>query len=239
MVPGAVIITGATSGIGRAVAGKLAGRGLPLVFGGRSQKKLAAMVTEFEARGLEVAAQPGDLKKQADAERLVDLALETFGAVGTLIHSAGVFRLNLLQDTPPEEFRDILETNLFSLYYLTHKLAPHLYKRKQGHILAVSSVAARVGFAKETAYCASKWGLMGFLAALREEARPHGVKISALVPGATVTPAWDAYQGTLPLERMMDVDTVAGAAVYMLDQPPEACVDELVLAPSAGPFVNK
>ncbi len=231
-----VLVSGASSGIGEAVARKLAQAHHTVVLTGRDRKKLEGMERALASQGQRVVAIPGDVTKDEDVRHIVAEALKTFGAVHAFVHSAGLFRVSRLEETKAEEFRLVMDTNLTSLFTFLRHLLPHFYKQGGGHVVAVSSVAARKGFAGETAYCASKWGLMGFLEALRLEARDRGVKVTAILPGATLTKAWEGFEGRLRKEDMLSADTVAEAVLFALQQPPAASVDELVVVPARDPL---
>ncbi len=231
-----VLVTGASSGIGEAVARRLARERHTVVLTGRNRAKLETMARTMAGEGLRVVAIPGDITVEAEVRSIVAESLKTFGTLHALVHSAGIFRMNPVEATPTEEFRQVMDTNLTSTYFLLKFLMPHFYKQGAGHIIALGSVAGKIGFPQETAYCASKWGLMGMLAALRMEAAPKGVKVTAILPGATLTPAWDSFPGELPKERLMTPESVAEAVLFALSQPPAACVDELHIMPARDPF---
>jgi NADP-dependent 3-hydroxy acid dehydrogenase YdfG len=231
-----ILVTGASSGIGEAVARRLARERHTVVLTGRDRKKLESMERAMASEGQRVVAISGDVSVEADVRHIVAESLKTFGTVHALVHSAGVFRMNPLETTSTEEWREVLDTNLTSTYYLLKFLLPHFYKQGAGHVVALSSIAGKIGFDRETAYCASKWGLMGMLAALRLEAAPKGVKVTAILPGATLTPAWDSYPGPLPKDRLMTAESVADAVLFALAQPAAANVDELHLMPARDPF---
>ena len=231
-----VLVTGASSGIGEAVARRLAAEHHTVVLTGRNRSKLESMARAMAGQGQRVVAIAGDVTLEQDVRTIVAESLKTFGTVHALVHCAGIFRMNAVEATPTEEFRQVMDTNLTSTYFLLKFLMPQFYKQGDGHVVAIGSIAGKVGFPQETAYCASKWGLMGMLAALRMEAAPRGVKVTAILPGATLTPAWDTYPGELPTERLMSAESVADAVLFALSQPAAACVDELHLMPAKDPF---
>lgn len=231
-----VLVTGASSGIGEASARLLAQRKHTVILSGRNGERLKGLERELASRGLRVVAIPADLTRDEEARTLVAEGLKTFGAVDVLLHGAGVFQVGRLEETSPEEFRRVLDTNLTALHHLLRHLLPHFYGRKKGHVLAVGSVAARRAWPLETAYCASKFGMVGMLEALRAEGRERGLKVTLLHPGPTATPIWSAFPGKAPLERMLKPETVAEAAAFLLDMPPEALPEELTLTPAEDPF---
>lgn len=234
-----VIVTGATSGIGEAVAHALAGLKHTVVLTGRNRRKLEEMERAMSSAGQRAVAVEGDLTREEDARFVATEALKTFGAVQVLVHCAGIFRLASVESCPAGQFRDVLDTNLTSLQFLLKVLLPHFYREGFGHLVALSSIAARVGFASETAYCASKWGLMGYLESLRLEGEEKGLRVTAVLPGPTLTPAWDTYPERLPAERMLSAQTVAQAVAFAVGQPANACVRELLIMPARDPFGGK
>ena len=231
-----VLVTGATSGIGEAAARRLAALKHTLVLTGRNRKKLEEMERGMASAGQRVVAFAGDLTNEDDARFVVSEALGTFGVVQVLVHSAGIFWMNRAETTSAEEFRQVLDTNLTSLQHLLRYLLPHFYKEGYGHVVAISSIAGRAAFPSQTAYCSSKWGLMGYLGALRMEAAEKGVRVTAVMPGPTLTPEWDSCKGTVVLEKMLTAQNVAEAVAFVVDQPENACVEEMLLMPSRDPF---
>lgn len=231
-----VIVTGATSGIGEAVARKLAGLRHTVVLTGRNRPKLEGMERALASAGQRAVAIPGDLTREDEARFVVTEALKTFGSIQVLVHSAGLFRLKAVETCSAEAFREVLDANLASLQFLLRVLLPHFYREGFGHVVALSSIAGRIGFASETAYCASKWGLMGYLEALRLEGEEKGVRVTAILPGATVTPAWQTFPSPLPAEKMLSAETVAEAVAFAVGQPANACVRELLIMPARDPF---
>jgi NADP-dependent 3-hydroxy acid dehydrogenase YdfG len=233
------IVTGATSGIGEAVAHTLAGLKHTVVLTGRNRRKLEEMERAMASAGQRVVAVAGDITREEEARFVATEALKTFGAVQVLVHCAGLFRLSPAESSPAGLFKELLDTNLTSLQFLLKALLPHFYREGHGHVVALSSIAARVGFANETAYCASKWGLMGYLESLRLEGEERGLRVTAILPGPTVTPAWDTFPGRLPVERMLSPQTVASAVAFAVGQPENACIRELLIMPARDPFGGK
>ncbi len=231
-----VLVTGATSGIGEAAARELAQRRHTIVLSGRDRGRIVALERELSAKGLRVVAIPGDLAVETDARDVVAESLKTFGEVHALVHAAGAFQVSRLEETSPEVFRAVLDANLTSLQHLLRHLLPHFYVRGRGHVVAIGSIAARRAFSLETAYCAAKWGLLGFLEALRLEGRERGLKVTLVNPGPTATPIWSAYPGHAPLDKMLRPEDVARAAAFALDQPENVLVEEISVTPSRDPF---
>jgi NAD(P)-dependent dehydrogenase (short-subunit alcohol dehydrogenase family) len=163
----------------------------------------------------------------------VDRAAERFGAIYILVNNAGVFRIAPVADTDEAMWDAMLDTNLKGTFLVTRAALPHLVARR-GHIVNLVSTAGKHVFRNNAAYCASKWGLLGFTNVLREEMRPHGVRVTALLPGAIDTPIWDGVEGQWDRSRMMRAETVARLVVEICSRPPEASTDEVELNPTAG-----
>jgi 3-oxoacyl-[acyl-carrier protein] reductase len=231
-----ILVTGATSGIGEAVARHLAAAGHAVVLTGRNRAKLEEMTRALQGKGLRAAAVPGDLTREEEARAVVAEALKASGTLHVLVHSAGIFSLSPVEETAAGELQRVLETNLVSLQRVLGHLLPHFYEKGFGHVVAISSIAGREAFPGQTAYCSSKWGLMGYLGALRMEARERGVRVTAIMPGPVLTPEWDTYGGTLHREKMLAAGDVAGAVAFAIGQGENACVEELLLMPSRNPF---
>ncbi len=231
-----VLVTGASSGIGREVALKLAEAHQTVVLTARRREILEQLEREISARGRRVVAIQGDVTREGEVRHIVKESLKTFGAVDALVHCAGWGTAKPLSETSSDDFRRMIDSNLTSAYYLLKLLVPHFLKREKGQIVAVSSIAGKAGFPNHTAYCASKFGLMGLLAALRAEVQGKGITVTSICPGATDTPYWDDVPGDWPREKMMDPSTVADAVLFALNQPAAACVEELVIQPAGGPL---
>lgn len=176
-----VWITGASSGIGAALAEAFAGDGARLVLSGRRCEALAevaarvqhdAMILPFEAT--DWAALPG--------------AVEAAGPVDVLINNAGISQRSLAVDTRPEVYRTMIETDLLAPIWLTQLVLPGMVERRQGHVVGISSVAGRIGTVLRTGYCAAKHGLIGYLDALRAEVeQAYGVQVTTVLPGSVRT----------------------------------------------------
>jgi NAD(P)-dependent dehydrogenase (short-subunit alcohol dehydrogenase family) len=228
---GVAVISGAGSGIGREIALELARRGWELALLGRRAAPLAATLADAGARG---ATYVCDVR-EAPAVAAAAAAIESrWGAADVVVPAAGVSTIQPLEDTAPEELATVLATNLTGAFLLLRALLPAMKRRGRGAIVPLLSVAARRGFPGWSAYCASKWGLAGLLAALREELAGSGVRLTALYPGATDTPIWDAIPGTWDRARMVPASEVARAIGCALDADPRALYEEIQLGPARG-----
>jgi NAD(P)-dependent dehydrogenase (short-subunit alcohol dehydrogenase family) len=228
---GVAVISGAGSGIGREVALELARRGWELALLGRRAAPLAAVLAAAGGRGSALVCDVRD----AGAVGLAAAAIEArWGAADVVVPAAGVSTIRPLEDTSPEEFAAVLDTNLTGAFLLLRGLLPAMKRRGRGWIVPLLSVAARRGFPGWSAYCASKWGLAGLVAALRDELAGSGLRVTAVYPGATDTPIWEGMPGHWERGRMVPAAEVARAIGYALSADPRSVVEEIHLGPAGG-----
>ncbi len=169
-----VLLTGATGGIGHAIARDLHGRGARLILTGRRVEVLQELAAELDARVL-----AADLADRADVARL----LADAGEVDILVANAGLHGAGLLEDFSNEEIDQVLEVNLHAPIAMAHALAPAMARRGGGHLLFVSSLSGKAASARSAMYCATKFGLRGFALGLRPDLRAHNVGVSVVCPG--------------------------------------------------------
>jgi NAD(P)-dependent dehydrogenase (short-subunit alcohol dehydrogenase family) len=234
MANGAAVVSGAGSGIGRAVALALGRRGHPLALLGRRIGPLEETLAAAGGEGGESLCLECDVRDPAAVARAARTIEERHGAAEVLVPAAGTAVIRPLEEIAPAELAAVLETNLTGSFLLIRELLPAMKRRGRGRIVPILSVAARRGFPGWSAYCASKWGLAGLVAALREELQGSGVGITALYPGATDTPIWDGVPGEWDRSRMVPAAEVARALDYALGGDPAALVEEIHLGPAGG-----
>ncbi len=182
-----ILITGASEGIGRALAKALAPLGPRLVLAARNAERLESLAGEVEAAGAKALVVPTDVTDRAQCEALVDRAVEVYHGLDVVVNNAGGTmwaRFDELEDL--DVFERLMRLNFFSAVYVTHRALPHL-KESKGLIVGVSSVAGLTGIPTRTAYSASKHAMFGFFDALRVELEPHGVGVTMVAPDFVVT----------------------------------------------------
>jgi short-subunit dehydrogenase len=178
-----VIVTGASSGIGRATALEMARRGAHLVLAARRTELLEQVAAECRAFGVRAFVVPTDVTKPEDCAQLASAA----GAVDVLVNNAGFAIFDAVADAKPDELRAMMETNYFGTVNCTQAVLPAMLQRGSGTIVNVSSITGIMGFARMSGYCATKFAVIGFTEALRDEVMDRGVRVALVCPGTTET----------------------------------------------------
>jgi 3-oxoacyl-[acyl-carrier protein] reductase len=182
------MVTGGTKGIGRAIAEALASEGMNVCVGARSLDEVKQTVRELEGLGQAGAMGAAcDVRVYEEIEALVAHAVEEFGGVDVLVNNAGVGLFKPVEETTPEEFRAVLETNLFGVFHGCRAVIPELKRRGGGYIINISSLAGVNAHPSMAAYNASKFALNGFSEALMQEVRHERIKVSYVMPGSVNT----------------------------------------------------
>ncbi len=229
-----VLITGAGRGIGRALANEFAAAGATLVLAARTGREIGTVARAIVRRAGHAIAVPCDVRDAAAVSELVRRALAEFGRIDILVNNAGAFQIASLADTDEALWDAIVDTNLKGTYLVT-RAALGAVVRARGQVVNMVSVAGRMAFPGDAAYCASKWGVLGFTNVLREELRPLGVRVTAVLPGAVDTPLWDHVPGDWNRTQMLSPAAVARFVVAACSLPPECAVDECTINPTGGP----
>lgn len=232
------LVTGASRGIGAATARQLAAQGFDLLLLARSEAELAELATELRASGRRVETQVLDLAEPSGiATGLADLLGRGLDP-GVVVNNAGAAYTGPLAAMPLEQWQWLLQLNLTSVFQVCQAVLPALRRQGGGHIINVSSHAARHAFPDWGAYCASKAALASFSRCLAEEERRHGIRVSTLTLGAVNTPLWDSATVHSSFDRraMLSTERAAEALVSLALQPASQIVEDLTLMPAGGAF---
>jgi len=229
----AALITGATRGIGFAIAAALASQGCNLIITGRDEVALSRARAQLIASRVKISARRCDVRDPGSVNDLFRAIRREFKRIDILINNAGIAHPNLpVEKLPPSTWKDVIETNLTGLFLVSRAAIP-LMPRGSAIVNNLSVAANRV-FAGSSAYVASKHGALGFTGTLREELRPKGIRVVALLPGATDTDIWNSLWPEAPRQKMMPAAALATAVLNALLLPPSATVETLEIRPSAG-----
>ncbi len=228
------LITGGTRGIGYAVAQEFAGAGASVFVCGRDKSRVAEAVREISSVG-NAQGEDCDVRSEAQVKQLIDECVRVFGGIDILVNNAGVGTFGKkVEETPPDDFRRILETNLSGTFYACHYAIPELKKRGGGYIFNISSLAGQNAHPGMAAYNASKFGLNGFSEALMQEVRHDGIKVSYICPGSVNT---EFGGDTISDEKawQLQPSDVARTVMDLLAYPENALPSKIELRPSRPP----
>ena len=227
------LITGASRGIGLAIARALAGEGCNLILTSRDEKPLARISRELSRKKIRILPHPCDVRDPYSVDDLFRSIRHEFRRLNILINNAGIAQANLTVDKLPYPvWKDVLATNLDGTFLIT-QAALALIPRG-GTIVNNLSIAATRVFAGSAAYNASKHAALGLTDTLREELRPKGIRVIGLLPGATDTDIWKTLWPQAPRKKMMSSETVARAVVNAILLPSNATVEALEILPTSG-----
>ncbi len=228
------IVTGASKGLGRAVAEKFAAGGYNLYLCSRNARVLSATHEELSARypAIVVRSAAFDLAVKEEVRAFGKWVLDLGISVDVLVNNAGQFIPGSVHDEPEGVLEQLIAVNLYSAYHLSRILLPGMMTRKTGHIFNMCSVASLKAYPNGGAYSISKFALAGLSANLREEMKPHGIKVTAVYPGAAYTDSW-AGSGIDP-RRIMEAADVAEMIFAASRLSPQATVEEILLRPQLG-----
>jgi short-subunit dehydrogenase len=229
-----VVITGASRGIGKAIAEIFASEGHHLFLCSRNEVGLYKTVEELIIKypNSRIKGKARDLAKKEEAENFGQWILDNGVTIDVLVNNAGNFEPGSVYNEPDGLLQEMIEVNLYSAYHLTRKLIATMMKQKSGHIFNMCSVASLAAYANGGAYSISKYALLGFSKNLREEMKPHGVKVTAVVPGAVLTDSWADFDNSN--QRIMEANDIAKMVYTAAQLSPAACVEEIIVRPQLG-----
>ncbi len=235
------LITGASSGIGEATAAAMAAEGAAVALAARRKDRLDALVERIDDAGGRAVAVEADVADEAQARSLVADATDALGGLDCLVNNAGVMLLGLVQGAETDEWRRMVEVNLLGLLYCTHAAVPVMRDGGGGDIVNVASVAGRTARMGLAAYNMTKWGVVGFSEALRQEGQHIGVRVSCIEPGYVDTELQGHNRNPMIVERLeqarerigkvLEADDIARAVVYVVSQPRHVSVNEMMVRP--------
>jgi len=217
------LVTGGSRGIGRAVVMRLAGEGAEVVIVDLIQDAAEAVVAELVGQGRVARAVQADVRDGAGAQKIVEELVEQRGRVDVLVNSAGIVRDGLMAAMTPDQWRDVLEVNLFGTYNFCRAVAQHMSYQRKGSIVNLSSTAAEFPSRGQVNYAASKGGVEGLTRAMAKEFAPRSVRVNAVAPGLIDTDLSKAVRGLvgdrikdiIPMKRIGTPDEVANVVTFL------------------------
>jgi short-subunit dehydrogenase len=228
------VITGATKGIGLAIAQKLASEGYNLAICARNQSDLDKMKTTFTQSypDCQVTTLKTDVSIKEEIQEFAQLIKANFSTIDVLVNNAGVFIPGELAHEEDGMLEKMMQTNLYSAYNLTRLLLPNMTAQQQGYIFNICSVASIKAYPNGGSYSISKFALLGFSKVLREELKNKGIKVTAILPGATWSDSWSGVD--LPQSRLMQATDIAEAISSALKMSKSAVIEEIIIRPQLG-----
>jgi len=227
------VVTGASRGIGLAIARKLGSLGAKLSLCARSTDKLQNVAHEFKNGGVEVIMVAADVRNGDDILSLVEETKQAFGGIDILVNNAGIGYFGPFFETNESDWDLVLDTNLKSVFLLSKAVAKGMIERRGGHIINIASLAGKNAFAGGAIYCASKWGLLGMTECMAEDLRAHGIRVSAICPG-TVATDFSPHAGK-DAGKMLQPEDIAHVVESIVTQAPQSFISEVLLRPTQKP----
>lgn len=228
-----IIITGATKGIGLAIAEKFASEGFDLAVCSRSGADLTIFKENIQQKyGVQVLTRTTDMSKKTDVQAFAEFIQKQWGETDVLVNNAGLFLPGEISREADGALEKMIETNLYSAYHFTRAMLPVMLKKGRGHIFNMCSIASIIAYPNGGSYSISKFAMLGFSKVLREELKTKGLKVTAILPGATWTPSWEA--SGLPENRFVEANDIAIAVWSAWQMSPTGVVEEIVVRPQLG-----
>ena len=230
------IVTGASSGIGKAVTLALAHAGIDLALVGRSTERLEAVAASAREQGVDVQTYAFDLLELDQVKTKFEAIAAELGQVDVLINNAGMGYTGSLEQTSLADWQQVIDLNLTSAFQVTLGVLPRMRQQQQGQIINVSSIAAKTAFPEWGAYCVSKAALNALSQAIAAEERANGIRVTTVMPGAVNTPIWDTETVDADFDRamMLTPENLAETILQVVQLPAGANIEEIVVTPSAG-----
>ncbi len=228
------VITGSTKGIGRAILLALAAEGWNVAATSRNLEELEALQEEVKQSypNQECLIHWVDFSEKEETINYGKVIQEAWPEIDLLVNNVGVFVPGSVHDEGDGVLEATIALNLYSPYYLTRTILPGMIKRQQGQIINICSIASFMSYPNGGSYTISKFAQLGFSKVLREEMKPHGIKVTSIMPGAT----WSASWGDAPyeLERLMPAEDVARAVIACTQLGPSSVIEEIIIRPQLG-----
>lgn len=236
------LITGASSGIGLAIARSFLNESADLVVVARRSERLQEIADEAQKHGRRCEVVVGDVREEETALRAVQTAGQQLGHLDILVNNAGIGRYADLTGTNVDDYDAMMDTNMRSTFLFTRHVVPVLLARGTGTIITIASMAGVMGFAGEAVYCATKFAQVGFTQALDRELRPYGIKVGVVCPGGVKTEfaiGTGRTEEGVAVSGMLEAEDVAAAALLMATQPKHSRITEIRMRPMVEPLFGR
>ncbi|MGZ3854253.1 MAG: SDR family oxidoreductase [Flavisolibacter sp.] len=228
------VITGASRGIGKATARIFALHGYNLYLTSRNEQTLLQTIEELKKDfpNVSIDGKAFDLGNKQQAQLFGEWVDSNADSIDVLVNNAGNFIQGNVSDEPEGALEEMIQVNLYSAYHLTRTVLPKMKQAQRGHIFTLCSIASLAAYPGGGSYSISKYALLGFTKNLRSELQPHGIKVTAIIPGAAYTDSWKG-SGVSP-QRLMEADDIARVIYHATLLSPQAVVEEITIRPQLG-----
>lgn len=228
-----IVVTGGTKGIGRAILERFAQAGFDVATCARKDNDLANLYTEIEKQhSVKAFVYPADMSQLRQIKSFVNFIQTLNRPIEVLVNNAGYFIPGSVLDEPEGSLESMINSNVYSAYYITRGLAKQMVASQSGHIFNMCSIASIKAYPNGGSYAISKFALLGFSKVLREELKDKGIRVTAILPGATRTSSWDGVD--LPDERFMKSEDVAETIFSAYSLSKRSVVEEILIRPQLG-----
>jgi 3-oxoacyl-[acyl-carrier protein] reductase len=228
------VVTGASKGIGKAIAVALADAGVKVVLAARTHRTVEQVAFNLRETGADAFAVPTDVTDADAVQNLIQRTIETYQKLDILINSAGNGIFGTVVDFDLSDWDSVINSNLKGVYLCAKYALPHLLTQGEGQIVNVLSIAAKVAFPASSAYCAAKAGALALTKVLAAEVREQNIRVTAVLPGSVETPFWDDIPQHPDFEKMLKPEHVANAVLSVCQQPIGMVTEEIVVMPPLG-----
>lgn len=235
------IVTGASSGIGYATALTLSKSGAKVAIGARRTDKLLELEHEITQNGGEAFSQKLDVTKKSDCNSFVDATIKKWGGVDILINNAGLMPLSFVKNLKIDEWDQMIDVNIKGVLYCTAAVIPHMYAKKSGHIINISSVAGRIVFPSGSVYCATKHAVTAFSEGLRQEfSTRSNIRVTCIEPGVVSTEltntitdeSLQSFVETSKKMNSLNAEDIANAILFAVEAPSHVNINEVLIRPT-------
>ncbi len=229
-----IVVTGASKGIGKAIAEKFSTGYNQVYICARNEQDLANLANEINGKSLNVIVKyfAADLADRKGVTDFGNWLLSENVSIDVLVNNAGQFLPGSVYNEEEGTLEKMVAVNLYSAYHLTRMLLPSMMKRKAGHIFNMCSIASLQAYNNGGSYSISKFALMGFSKNLREEMKPYNIKVTAVYPGAVFTSSWEGAD--IEPSRILEDKDIADVVFAASRLSPQACIEDIVIRPQAG-----
>ena len=236
-----VIVTGASSGIGYATALTLSKSGAKVAIGARRTDKLLELENKIRQNGGDAFSQKLDVTKKSDCDSFVDATIKKWGGVDILVNNAGLMPLSFVKNLKIDEWDQMIDVNIKGVLYCTAAVIPHMYAKKSGHIINISSVAGRIVFPSGSVYCATKHAVTAFSEGLRQEfSTRSNIRVTCIEPGVVSTEltntitdeSLQSFVETSKKMNSLNAEDIANAILFAVEAPSHVNINEVLIRPT-------